>query len=144
MNPLMQSRALTYIVAYTASSAWEAWHIEMYYVTSCSCITILADAQLHDWGGVPDQHGEGVLPWGLFSSLRLPREGGCVSSLPPMPVGLSSGEESGGELASSSRAWSFNREPCRQKQNMPTRYRQKHWGRWRGDWAIRRVSDAGM
>lgn len=32
----------------------EAWHVEIYNVTSSTCIMILADAQLHDWDGVPD------------------------------------------------------------------------------------------
>lgn len=60
-----------------------------------------------------------LLPGGLRSSPTPLHEGIGISSLNPRLGGLSSGEVSEEGLVSPSRAWSFSKEPCRQKQNMP-------------------------
>lgn len=60
-----------------------------------------------------------LVPGGLCSFPTPLHEGSNISSLNPRLGGLSSGEGSEEGLESPSRAWSFSREPCRQKQNMP-------------------------
>lgn len=67
-------------ISHSIQRLQEAWHIEMYYVTSSTCMMMLRHAheRLHEWDGAPDDHAEGITLRAVLISQAAAWRGLCL------------------------------------------------------------------